>query len=119
MAVSSLFWVVFAPWAHFDTTMLAREVALGGNLAPAALPLWALLLWLAVFGSFVPMALSYRALHHLSATGVGIASTAETVFAFGFGFLWLGEQISGTQLVGGLLVLIGIVLAQTARIKIS
>jgi drug/metabolite transporter (DMT)-like permease len=66
-------------------------------------------------GSFVPMMLSYKALTHLSATGVGIASTDETVFAFAFGLLWLGEQISAIQLIGGTLVMAGIVLSQTAR----
>jgi drug/metabolite transporter (DMT)-like permease len=74
-----------------------------------------LLIWLGVFGSFLPMWLSYRALHHLNPTGVGIASTAETVFAFGFGLLWLGESFSALQLVGGVLVIGGIVLAQTKK----
>jgi drug/metabolite transporter (DMT)-like permease len=117
MLVSSIFWMIMSPWHQLDATLLASTVSLDGNFSAINLPLWALLLWLGVFGSFVPMALSYRALHHLSATGVGIASTAETVFAFAFGFLWLNEQISGTQLVGGLLVLMGIILAQTARPK--
>ena len=115
MLVSTLFWLAFSPWQNFDTSRLAKTISLSGNLAAAAVPLWALLIWLAVMGSFVPMALSYRALHHMSATGAGIASTAETVFAFSFGFIWLNEQISGTQIAGGLLVLAGIILAQTAR----
>jgi len=117
MLVSSLFWLLLSPWQGLEPSLLTSTVSLDGNLAAVHLPLWILLVWLGVFGSFVPMALSYRALHHLSATGVGIASTAETVFAFAFGFLWLNEQITGTQMVGGLLVLTGIILAQTARPK--
>jgi drug/metabolite transporter (DMT)-like permease len=115
MLVSTMFWFIFAPWQNFDASRLAKTISLSGNLAAVNVPLWVLLIWLAVMGSFVPMALSYRALHHMSATGTGIASTAETVFAFSFGFIWLNEQISGTQIIGGLLVLIGIILAQTAR----
>ncbi len=117
MLVSSLFWMLLAPWTSTDVRELAATVSLDGNFDSVQLPLWVLLVWLGIFGSFVPMALSYRALHHLSATGVGIASTAETVFAFAFGYLWLNEQVSGTQMVGGLLVLTGIILAQTARPK--
>jgi drug/metabolite transporter (DMT)-like permease len=117
MLVSSLFWLALSPWNTIDAGTLGSSVSLEGNFADTYLPLWLLLAWLGLFGSFVPMALSYRALHHLSATGVGIASTAETVFAFAFGFLWLNEQVSGTQWVGGLLVLTGIILAQTARPK--
>ncbi len=119
MAISSIFWLLFSPWADIDSGHLGSTISLDGNLAAVQLPLWVLLAWLGVFGSFIPMALSYRALHHLSATGVGIASTAETVFAFAFGFVWLTEQVSGTQLVGGLLVLTGIILAQTAKPKTS
>ena len=115
MLVSTIFWAIFAPWQNFDLSKLQKMVSLSGNLSAVNLPLWIIVIWLAVMGSFVPMALSYRALHHLSATGVGIASTAETVFAFTFGFLWLNESISGTQIAGGLLVLAGIVIAQTAR----
>jgi drug/metabolite transporter (DMT)-like permease len=115
MAISTLFWLVFSPWWNFDWSKYANQVSLGGNLASVELPAWTLLVWLGIMGSFVPMMLSYKALTHLSATGVGIASTAETVFAFVFGLLWLGEQISTNQLLGGLLVIGGIVVSQTAR----
>ena len=115
MAISTLFWLVFSPWWNFDWSKYANQVSLGGNLASIQFPAWTLLIWLGVMGSFVPMMLSYKALTHLSATGVGIASTAETVFAFIFGLLWLGEQITTNQLLGGLLVIGGIVVSQTAR----
>ncbi len=115
MAISTVFWLIFAPWWNFDWARYANQVSLGGNLEAFHVPAWALLVWLGVMGSFVPMLLSYKALTHLSATGVGIASTAETVFAFVFGLLWLGEQITSSQLIGGLLVITGIVVAQTAR----
>jgi drug/metabolite transporter (DMT)-like permease len=115
MGISTVFWLIFSPWWNFDWAKYANQVSLGGNLSSIHLPAWLLLVWLGVMGSFVPMLLSYKALAHLSATGVGIASTSETVFAFIFGLLWLGEQISTSQLVGGLLVIAGIVVSQTAR----
>ena len=115
MAISTVFWLVFGNWSNFDWAEFSGQVSLTGNLAAWSSPAWLLLIWLGVMGSFVPMALSYLALRHLSATGVGIASTAETVFAFIFGLLWLGEAISQNQLLGGLLVMAGIVVAQTAR----
>jgi drug/metabolite transporter (DMT)-like permease len=115
MAISVVFWLIFSPWWNFDWASYVDTVSLGGNLASVNLPAWVLLVWLGVMGSFVPMMLSYKALTHLSATGVGIASTSETVFAFLFGLLWLGEIISLNQLLGGLLVILGIVVSQTAR----
>ena len=114
MLISTLFWLVASPWWQ-NPIDLTGGINLGGNLSAITLPTWMLLIWLGVFGSFVPMWLSYRALHHLNPTGVGIASTAETVFAFGFGLVWLGESFSAIQLIGGILVIGGIVLAQTKK----
>jgi drug/metabolite transporter (DMT)-like permease len=54
-------------------------------------------------------------MHHLSSTAAGVASTSETVFAFLFGMLLLGENFTGTQLIGGLFVLSGIVVAQLSE----
>ena len=115
MSISVVFWLVFSPWWQFDWSSYGGDVSLGGNLSEFELPVWVLLIWLGVMGSFVPMMLSYKALTHLSATGVGIASTAETVFAFIFGLLWLGELITTNQLLGGLLIIAGIVVSHTAR----
>jgi hypothetical protein len=116
MLIAGLFWFCVTDWWTFDLGTLTQLVNLSGNLDQSFLPLWALLIWLGVMGTFAPMALSYRSLVHLSASGVGIASTAETVFAFIFGWLWLGEEINGLQTVGGLLVISGIVIAQTSRV---
>lgn len=116
MLISTVFWLIASPWWTFDVNRLSTALSLGGNLAAIELPAWIVLLWLGVMGSFMPMMLSYVALGHLSATTVGVVSTAETVFAFLFGYLWLAEKISGLQSLGGLLVLSGILIAQTSRL---
>jgi len=116
MLISTVFWLIASPWWTFDISRLSTALNLGGNLASYELPAWMVLLWLGVMGSFMPMMLSYVALGHLSATTVGVVSTAETVFAFLFGYLWLAEKITGLQSVGGLLVLSGILIAQTSRL---
>ncbi len=116
MLISTVFWLIASPWWTFDLSRLSTGLNLGGNLSAIELPAWMMLLWLGVMGSFMPMMLSYMALGHLSATTVGIVSTAETVFAFLFGYLWLAEKITGLQSLGGLLVLSGILIAQTSRL---
>jgi len=117
MLVSTIFWLIFSEWWSFDLSIAADSLSLGGNLANISVPSWMLLVWIGVFGSFAPMAFSFIALGHLSATGVGILSTAETVFAFIFGYLWLGEKIDALQFVGGALVITGIIIAQISRGK--
>lgn len=117
MLISTTFWLVASPWWQFNPAALSKTVDLGGNLTGIGVPAFIAILWVGLMGSFMPMILSYTALGHLSATVVSVISTAETVFAFLFGFLWLNETISGIQMVGGLLVLTGIVWTQTARRK--
>lgn len=117
MSISALFWLIITPWWNFDTGLLVETVSLTGNLAQYDVQLWMLLAWVGVFGSFLPMLFSFLALTHLRATSVGVISTGETVTAFIFGWAWLDERIDGLQALGGLLVIAGIVLAQTSRVR--
>jgi drug/metabolite transporter (DMT)-like permease len=115
MLVSALMWVGLSRFWTFDFNRFAIPLDLGGNLAGTIIPAWVIFAWLGVMGSFVPLYLTYAALPHLSATGVGIMSTTETIFGFLFAYLWLGEKIDGLQTLGGLLVIAGIIIAQISR----
>jgi drug/metabolite transporter (DMT)-like permease len=115
MMVSALMWVGLSHFWTFDFSRFTQQLDLGGNLTGTVIPAWMIFAWLGVMGSFVPLYLTYAALPHLSATGVGIMSTTETIFGFLFAYLWLGEKIDGLQTVGGLLVISGIIVAQISR----
>jgi len=115
MSIATIFFLPLANLGTLNTEILASSIDLGGNLAGTQVPLWVGLVVMGVFGSFAPMALIYLALRNLSATLVGVVATAETVLAALFALLWLGETISATQSLGGIVVIAGILLAQTAR----
>jgi drug/metabolite transporter (DMT)-like permease len=117
MLVSSVFWILFSNWRDFDQSITSMAIDLDGNLAGIFVPAWLLIIWIGVLGSFAPMFFSFVALGHLKATSVGVISTAETVFAFIFGYLWLGEKMEFLQLIGGTLVIAGIIVAQISRGK--
>lgn len=115
MTFASLFWIAFGDWWKLDGGALGVGVSLGGNLAGVIVPVWLPLLWNIVMGSFVPFLFSLLALKHLAATAVGIVASSEVIFAFLFAWLWLGEGLEPVQFIGAAFVLVGIVLAQTAR----
>lgn len=115
MTFAAIFFAPFAGILEFDWGSISESIQLSGNLAPGTVPLWIALIWLGTIGAFIPMACSYLALRHLSATVVGIIATSETVLAFLFAFLWLNEVITWSQALGGLVVVAGILVAQTAR----
>lgn len=117
MSFAALFWVIFGDLGSLDVSGLGEAVSLGGHLEAVAVPLWMLLAWNVVLGSFAPFLLSLLALRYLTATAAGITASAEVIFAFVFAWIWLGEILTPLQLVGAAVVLVGIVLAQTARIN--
>lgn len=115
MTFASAFWAIFGGWWTLNPDVLTRAVSLGGNLATVHLPLWALLAWNVLLGTFAPFVLSFNALKRLSATAAGVIAASEVIFAFLFAWAWLGEGLGVVQMLGALVVLIGVVLAQTAR----
>ncbi len=114
-AVAAIFWTVINfinPGKMIDINL---EFNLGGNLSGISMPVWAGLLWIGLMGSFIPMLLDYIALGNLSATAVGVIATAETVFATIFAWGWLNESMTTLEVIGGLIVVAGIILAETSR----
>lgn len=117
MGFAALFWLAFGDvWALEPGTLVAA-VPLGGALEAVVLPLWIIASITMVFGSFMPFLLSLLALRHLTATAAGITASFEVVFAFVVAWLWLGESLELWQVVGAGVVLVGIVVAQTARVN--
>ena len=105
--VAALAGLVIRPWWHFPTEVLGRTS--GG------VPVWLLCAYVIVFGSIVPYLLIIGAFRHLPPTSVGMIGMAEPVIASTVAWLALGEALSISQLAGGMLVLLGVVLAETAR----
>jgi drug/metabolite transporter (DMT)-like permease len=115
MTFATGFWAFFSGWWELDLATFAAPIDLGGQWGTWVLPLGIPLLVTVVLGSFAPFALSLSALKHLSATAVGVVASSEVVFAFVVAWLWLGETLDTLGIAGALVVLVGIVLAQTAR----
>jgi drug/metabolite transporter (DMT)-like permease len=91
------------------------SVSLLGRLADLSAPVWLLIAYVVIFGTVVPFALVVSALHHVPATRVTVIAMLEPVLAAVVAFAWLEQEIGALQVAGALLVLTGIVLAQTAR----
>ena len=113
--VASIFWLVMNLLNPQELISLEESMSLAGNLAAIDWPIWLALIWLGVMGSFVPMLLDYIALGNLSATAVGVIATAETIFASAFAWIWLNESMTTIEVVGGLIVVCGIIIAETSR----
>jgi drug/metabolite transporter (DMT)-like permease len=110
---AALFWAVAAPWWAFDASVLAERVPI--SVGSVEVPLGVLVAWIVVLGAILPFWLSIAALSHLAPTAAGLVATVEPVFASIVAWLWVEQVLTGWQVTGGLVVLTGIGLAQTAR----
>jgi drug/metabolite transporter (DMT)-like permease len=115
MSIAAVAWAFISGWWRIDSAVFSSSVPLTGVLEGVPAPMWLLMVWNVVMGSFAPFLLSLAAIKKLSATAAGIAATSEIVFAFIVAWLWLQENLDATQILGAGVVLGGIILAQTAR----
>jgi drug/metabolite transporter (DMT)-like permease len=112
--VAAVFWAVANPWWDFPWGSLGDRVSLGGQLHGVSLPLAALVVYVVVAGTLIPFALLVTALHALPASRVTLLSTWEPVAGGLIAWAWLGESLSAGQIAGAVLVLAGILLAESA-----
>jgi drug/metabolite transporter (DMT)-like permease len=115
---ASLFWAVIQPWWSFPFDALTSSADLPGSIFGSA-PVWVLAVYTIALGTIAPFALSVSALRLLSATSVAIFATFEPVAASIVAWAWLDESLLTVQIVGGLVVVAGILLAETARTDVS
>jgi drug/metabolite transporter (DMT)-like permease len=100
--VAVLAWGVIAPWWSWPV----------GKLAESSVTL--AVLGVGIVGTLIPFFLAVGALRVLPPATAGIAATVEPPFAAAFAWLLLNQHLSIVQIVGGMLVVAGVVLAQRA-----
>jgi drug/metabolite transporter (DMT)-like permease len=112
---AALLWAVVQPLWEFPWSTLGKSVSLQGNLADHTAPVWLLVGFIIVIGTFVTFSLLTGSLRHISATRASIVASLEPVVATVIAWAWLDESFGPTQLVGGAIVIAGILVAQSAR----
>jgi drug/metabolite transporter (DMT)-like permease len=116
-AAAALLWALLLPWWRFPFGRLVADVTVGGaGVVPAThAPAWVLVIWVVLLGTVAPFALVLTVLRRIGATRTGLLGTTEPPLAGVVAWLVLGEVLTGIQLLGAVVVLAGIVLAETAR----
>ena len=106
---------VVSPVWDFPTELLERDTSLLGALAAVVLPLVLLVGWVVILGTLAPFGVEIVALRHLSAATVTMIAMLEPVGVALLGWLWFGEDLGVVATLGCVLVLAGILAAQTGR----
>ncbi len=103
------------PLWSYPTQIFTQSMNLQGRFAAYNAPGWVLIAWVIVMGTIVPYLLVVNGLKLLSASTSSVMGMAEPVLAGVFAWIWLSERWNFIQLIGGVTVIIGIILADKAR----
>lgn len=103
------------PLWNFPVEVFTQSINLQGRFIAYDLPGWVLITWVVIFGTIAPYLLVVNGIKLLSASTSSVMGMSEPVLAGLFAWLWLSEKLSLVQLVGGVIVIIGIIFADRAR----
>lgn len=114
-AAASLFWVVAQPWWAFPWE------ALSGNTEPisnanVSFPIWVMAIWMILFGTVISFSLVLASMRHLRASQASTVGLTEPLFATTIAWILLGESLTAIQVLGGALILLGVFVAERARL---
>lgn len=115
LGVASLFWLLVLPIWNFPEEIFSTQLDLRGYLAGNQYPGWLLLLWVVVMGTIVPYLFVISGLRILSASKSSVLGMIEPVMAGALAWIWLNQSWDFIQLVGAVVVLVGIYIADRSK----
>ena len=111
---AALMWAVVLPWWRFPWGSLSGSATPFGA-GTTALPVWALATSMVVLGTIMPFWLVLAAIRHIGAAGASIIGMIEPFIASLVAWVVLGEVLAPIQIMGGIVILTGVVIAERAR----
>lgn len=117
MGIATVIWALVLPIWNFPADVLGKQMDLLGIFSGQRLIGWLLVLWVIVMGTIVPYIFGLLGLGMLSASTTSVIGMLEPVLAGLFAWWWLGEVLNGLQLLGAVIVLVGIYLADKYRME--
>jgi drug/metabolite transporter (DMT)-like permease len=103
---------VARPWS-MDWTVLAGNASMNGTPVPA----WSLLAWIVLVATVAAYLTGVVSVRRLSPQVAGVVACLEAVIATVLAWVLLGEHLAAVQLLGGGVVLLGAIIAQSSTPK--
>lgn len=111
---AALLWAIVLPWWRFPWDSLAGSATPFGAQT-TAVPLWLLATSMVVLGTIMPFWLVLAAIRHIGAAGASIVGMTEPFIASLVAWVVLGEILAPVQILGGVVILSGVIVAERAR----
>jgi drug/metabolite transporter (DMT)-like permease len=110
-AIAGSICFVVTPWWALDPSLLMTRTH--------GFPLWLLCLDIVLLGTIVPYLLLIEGLRRLPTTSVGLIGMLEPAIATGLAWIILNEKMELVQVIGGVVVLVGVGAAELTRLTNS
>jgi len=112
---AALGWSLLMPIWTFPFDVFTVSIPLEGALDGYGAPGWVLILYVVLIGTVVPYLLTLNGLRNLSASTTSAFGMLEPIFAGAVAWFWFNESWTVIQLIGGVIVIAGIYMADRAR----
>ena len=115
MGFASIFWLVVLPPWNFPFEVFTKQMDLGGIAAGVLIPGWVMMAGAALLGTVIPYLCVLTGTRYLGASTSSVIGMLEPVMAGAFAWVWFGQSWDAIQLIGAVVVLFGIYLADRAK----
>ena len=110
-------WCLVLPIWSFPFDLFTTSIPLAGALEGSSTPGWVLILYVVLVGTIIPYLCVMAGLKNLKASTTSTFGLLEPIFAGIVAWIWFTESWTVIQLIGGVVVITGIYMADQARSK--
>jgi drug/metabolite transporter (DMT)-like permease len=110
-------WCLVLPIWSFPIDVFTAQIPLAGTLEGNTTPGWVLILYVVLIGTIFPYLCVMAGLKNLKASTTSTFGLLEPIFAGIVAWIWFTEAWTVIQLIGGVVVIAGIYMADQARSK--
>jgi drug/metabolite transporter (DMT)-like permease len=116
LGIAGLTWAIFMPVWQFPFEVFTTDMNLQGIFDGTFVPGWVLFAWIIVMGTIVPYLFVINGMLRLTPSKSSVVGMMEPVLAGVFAWVWLAQSWAPIQLSGAAIVLVGIYIADKAKI---
>jgi drug/metabolite transporter (DMT)-like permease len=116
LGIAGLTWAIFMPVWQFPFEVFTMDMNLQGIFDGTFVPGWVLFAWIIVMGTIVPYLFVINGMLRLTPSKSSVVGMMEPVLAGVFAWVWLAQSWAPIQLSGAAIVLVGIYIADKAKI---
>ena len=116
LGMAGLTWAIVMPVWKFPFDVFTMDMNLQGIFDGRYVPGWVLIAWVILLGTIVPYLFVIGGMLKLTPSTSSVIGMLEPVMAGAFAWIWLAQSWAPIQLSGAVIVLVGIYIADKAKI---